>query len=123
MEKTTHGKSALIVVALIFYIVAGVMFYKGYDKMANYKNSDYSSLNVNAYVGGDAYNYIINGTYATGFFVLGIGFLISGTVCGAASVLSNQMSDMAENQEKIADNGKKPERNSRAIDGDELPDL
>lgn len=45
--------------------------YQGIDKMTNYYNSEnYPSLNVNAYVGGDAYNYIINGTYATAFFVL-----------------------------------------------------
>ena len=46
------------------------MTYKGYDKITNYYNSDYSMLNKNAYVGGDAYNYIINGTYAAAYFVL-----------------------------------------------------
>lgn len=52
--------------------------YKGIDKMTNYYNSEnYPSLNVNAYVGGDAYNYIINGTYATAFFVLTAMFLLS----------------------------------------------
>ena len=57
--------------------------YKGIDKMTNYYNSEYSSKLVNAYVGGDAYNYIINGTYATAFFVLtamfalaAVGFII-----------------------------------------------
>ena len=38
--------------------------------MQNFYNSEYSSRLVNAYVGGDAYNYIINGTYAIAFFVL-----------------------------------------------------
>lgn len=53
-------------------------FYKGVDKMTNYYNSEnYPSLNVNAYVGGDAYNYIINGTYATAFFVLTAMFILS----------------------------------------------
>lgn len=46
--------------------------------MSNYYSSEnYPSLNVNAYVGGDAYNYIINGTYATAFFVLTAMFLLS----------------------------------------------
>ena len=46
--------------------------------MTNYYNSEnYPSLNVNAYVGGDAYNYIINGTYATAFFVLTAMFVLS----------------------------------------------
>lgn len=52
--------------------------YKGIDKMTNYYNSEnYPRLNVNAYVGGDAYNYIINGTYATAFFVLTAMFLLA----------------------------------------------
>ena len=52
--------------------------YKGIDKMINYYNSEnYSSRNVNAYVGGDAYNYIINGTYATAFFVLTAMFVLA----------------------------------------------
>ena len=52
--------------------------YKGIDKMTNYRNSEnYPSVNVNAYVGGDAYNYIINGTYATAFFVLTAMFVLA----------------------------------------------
>ena len=52
--------------------------YQGIDKMTNYYNNEnYPSLNVNAYVGGDAYNYIINGTYATAFFVLTAMFVIA----------------------------------------------
>ena len=77
----------LRVVAVILFIVAGVMFYQGYDKMTNYYNSDYSSLSHNAYVGGDAYNYIINGTHATAFFVLGSGSVISAFVCVGISMV------------------------------------
>lgn len=74
-------KNAFLIIATIFYIVSAVMLYKGYDKMTNYYNSEYStSNNVNAYVGGDAYNYIINGNYASGFFILSMGFMIAGTV-------------------------------------------
>ena len=52
--------------------------YKGIDKLTNYYNSEnYPSLNKNAYVGGDAYNYIINGTYATAFFVLTAMFVLA----------------------------------------------
>ena len=66
------------------------MCYKGYDKMTNYDNSDYSY--ENAYVGGDAYNYIINGTHATAFFVLAIGFLISGILCIIGGFIINNLS-------------------------------
>lgn len=52
--------------------------FKGIDKMTNYYNSEnYPSLNENAYVGGDAYNYIINGNYATAFFVLTAMFVMA----------------------------------------------
>lgn len=74
----------LLIIAILFYLLSAVMLYKGYDKMTNYSNSEYSFMTThNAYVGGDAYNYIINGNYATGFFVLSGSFLITGTLfCG-----------------------------------------
>lgn len=75
-------KNVLFIVAALFYLVSGIMLYKGHDKLTNYYNSEYTTLNnVNAYVGGDAYNYIINGNYATGFFVLSMGFMIAATIC------------------------------------------
>lgn len=63
---------------MIFFSASIVMIIKGIDKMVNYENgygysdmSDYiyddEGENHNAYVGGDAYNYIINGNYSTGF--------------------------------------------------------
>lgn len=82
-------KTALLIIAVVFYLISGVMLYKGYDKMTNYYNSEYStSRNVNAYVGGDAYNYIINGNYATGFFVLAAGFIIAGTICLSSGMIT-----------------------------------
>lgn len=74
-------KKFLFFLAIVFVILFGVVTYKGYDKLTNYYNSEFGVLNKNAYVGGDAYNYIINGTYAAAYFVLAAGFLISGIVC------------------------------------------
>lgn len=52
--------------------------YKGIDKMMRYNDGDhYPYEPVNAYVGGDAYNYIINGNYATAFFVLTAMFVLA----------------------------------------------
>ena len=46
--------------------------------MLNYDSGDYYPYKyVNAYVGGDAYNYIINGTYATAYFVLTAMFVLA----------------------------------------------
>lgn len=75
------------IIATIMFIVSLIMIFTGYDKITNYSNvgDTITSLSKNAYVGGDAYNYIINGTYATSYFVLatlfalvGIGFVIIG---------------------------------------------
>lgn len=83
-EKQNKADLGWIITSIISFIMSGFMIYKGYDKFAHYYASETTtSLNVNAYVGGDAYNYIINSNYATGFYVLatlfailGIGFLI-----------------------------------------------
>jgi hypothetical protein len=116
MEKYAPGRKFLFAAAVL-YLLAAIMFYKGYDKMTNYRNSSYSSLNENAYVGGDAYNYIINGTYATGFFVLGSGFLLTGTVCVSTHFLGEQLNDITKDRRKWA------EIDSGTVDADELPDL
>ena len=44
MERVS-AKKILFIVALIFYLIAGVMLYKGYDKVTNYYNSEYSTAN------------------------------------------------------------------------------
>lgn len=70
-----------IVLSIISAILSVINMILGFDKMLNYINDGLSFHN--AYVGADAYNFIINGTYSTGFFVLaamfgimGVGFLI-----------------------------------------------
>lgn len=56
-----------------------IPLYKGYDKIAHYNSGDYYPYKtINAYVGGDAYNYIINGNYATAYFVLAVGLALIG---------------------------------------------
>lgn len=66
-----EGNSVWKVLSVISFIGSAVFMYLGFDKMTNYSNGDiYPYKMHNAYVGGDAYNYIINGNYATAFFVL-----------------------------------------------------
>lgn len=62
------GIIGVILICLSFYL-----FYCGFDKKDNYLSSV-----TNAYVGGDAYNYIINGTYFSGYMAMGSGILVSG---------------------------------------------
>ena len=64
--------------AIVSLCCGAFTFYKGLDKMFRYDSGDsYPHKYVNAYVGGDAYNYIINGTYATAFFVLTAMFVLA----------------------------------------------
>lgn len=51
--------------ATLFYVAAVIFVGVGFYKMFAYDNP-----NINAYVGGDAYNYIINANYADGYFTL-----------------------------------------------------
>ncbi len=80
-------KTILAILCTVFAITGSVFIGKGFDKKDNYSNPDNDDYNfsldyVNSYVGGDAYNYIINGTYFTAYAVLGMGFLIMSTISG-----------------------------------------
>ena len=78
-EKSTARKASIwSVLSGCSLVCSFYTLYRGIDKMTNYYNSEnYPSLNENAYVGGDAYNYIINGNYATAFFVLTTMFVLA----------------------------------------------
>ena len=61
----------------IILLIASIVFCSiGFYKKDVYDGDGYFS--PNAYVGGDAYNYIINGNYATAFFVLTLTFAMLG---------------------------------------------
>lgn len=94
--KRNKGSVLGFVCAIIFFICAAFFFEKGYDVKINYYNSeDYPILNENAYVGGDAYNYIINGTYFTGYMVVGSSCMICGVLCCVGTaLLSNKTKEM-----------------------------
>ncbi|WP_202973694.1 hypothetical protein [Metasolibacillus meyeri] len=70
------GKERFIGFSIIGFIATVAFVSLGFYKMfvyENYGDSDYlSSYSKNAYVGGDAYNYIINGTYTTAYFILAL---------------------------------------------------
>lgn len=66
--------------ALFSYLLSVIFIGLGFHKMFAYENPDSYLLDkVNAYVGGDAYNYIINGNYATAYFTLATLFVILGS--------------------------------------------
>lgn len=75
MQKSSVWK----VLSGISFFVSLIFLYMGFDKIYSYDNGElYPYTYHNAYVGGDAYNYIINGNYATAFFVLTLTFAMLG---------------------------------------------
>lgn len=78
----------LAILSLAFFAAGVYCVREGFDKKDNYYNPEsYSSLSENAYVGGDAYNYIINGTYFAGYCALGGALAICGAIAGASSII------------------------------------
>lgn len=67
------------IIAFISYFISVIFIGLGFYKMFVYKNPEsYVLDSVNAYVGGDAYNYIINAGYATAYFILALVFVVLG---------------------------------------------
>jgi len=75
-NKNKQSKAPYTLFSVIGFIGAIVSISMGFYKLCIYENNDsdsyFSSSSKNVYVGGDAYNYIINGTYATSYFVLAV---------------------------------------------------
>ncbi|EON70371.1 hypothetical protein [Lysinibacillus sphaericus] len=60
-----------LVLSIIFFCI-------GFYRLVFYSNPEsFDRDSSNAWVGGDAYNYIINGTQATAYFVLFAAFFIA----------------------------------------------
>lgn len=72
------------------YLMAFGFVGYGLYKLFVYYNSTIDSLKKNAYVGGDAYNYIINGTHATAFCVIGLVFAVMGTSCFIVNAINKK---------------------------------
>lgn len=96
MSKSSIVKCAAVVFAAIVLFVTAYnlkdssdnLISAGYDVKNNYYNSEaFPSLNENAYVGGDAYNFIINGTYFAGYMAIGGAKLVGAVICAVSGVL------------------------------------
>lgn len=82
IENKMSGWCKTAIVSLICGIITLCC---GFYKMFCYDAGEV----VNAYVGGDAYNYIINGTYATAYFVLTAMFVLASIGLVIIHYLSN----------------------------------
>lgn len=76
-------------VAVVLVIIGIVCCSKGFNKKDEYTYD-------NQYVGGDAYNYIINGTYFSGYMALASGMFITSAVLFSAGVIITLKFDSTE---------------------------
>ena len=83
-----ESKSLLILLLLLFFIAGSIFIGIGFNRKDVYD----SRHGTNAYVGGDAYNYIINGTHFVGYCVLGGTLYIMGTICLVVVLSCKQLS-------------------------------
>ena len=87
------------------YVISVICIFMGLYKMFVYENPDSDILDsVNAYVGGDAYNFIINANYATAYFVLAAFFMIFGSSLLIMAILKNNTEELLVAQQMAADN-------------------
>lgn len=78
MEKNMpSNKKAWDLKVIISFGISLIFMSLGFYKMFVYEMSDLSYVpDKNVYVGGDAYNYIINANFSTAYFVLALIFVI-----------------------------------------------
>lgn len=98
--------------SVVCLIAALVVLGMGIYKVTVYENPDsIFSSSVNAYVGGDAYNYIINGTYFSGYMALGGALLVCSTVAKGASIICDCLPEenYSTNNQSGAEDAELPE--------------
>ena len=80
-QPQKENNVALVLTGTLLYLAALGSVWFGLTKIFYYDNSEYSSHRMNSYVSGDAYNYIINGTYSTTFCIIGLILAVAGSTC------------------------------------------
>ena len=109
----TEGNSVWKVLSGISFAGSAITLWFGFDKMLNYVNDEHFWADPhNMYVGGDAYNYIINGNYATGFFVLTAMLALM----GVGFIALYYLSKMCDGQEKLIESAQTMESGIHSID-------
>ena len=78
MSNMKTISKVLCFIAVVCFIISAIALIQGHDKKANYESPGTYTKGKNAYVGGDAYNYIINSNYATGHYVIAMGNFLAG---------------------------------------------
>lgn len=74
-----------------FFIGAALSLIMGLFKLWVYVSPDSYKDPVNVYVGGDGYNFIINGTHATSYFTLFGALLVAGYLAEMLHLLKEKL--------------------------------
>lgn len=85
-KNSNDSNDSSNIFVVLSYIGAIIFICIGFYKMLSYNNGEYGDV-VNAYVGGDAYNYIINANYAVSYFILALMCVINASVTRIIRVL------------------------------------
>lgn len=102
MNNNDKKKFSVPTISIILFVIATIFIIIGLYKILVYQNPENSWEGnlVNAYVGGDAYNFIINANYAVAYFTLALLFNV--TACSFAII--NTLKLNSEEQIKILSN-------------------
>lgn len=105
ISKLETIKTTFTIIGIIILLIGAfkVFVYNNPDG-DTYKYND-DETEINAYVGGDAYNLIINGTYFTACAVMGTGSLIIATIAGVAEMFMSVVD--SEEKKNLSNGGKK----------------
>ena len=98
--KPSNSKFAICtVLAVLLLIVALVFALNGFNKINEYRGPENIARlpSVNAYVNGDAYNYIINGTYFAGYMAFSGGCIVGACVFFAFALFFKPPGNPAQN--------------------------
>jgi 1,4-dihydroxy-2-naphthoate octaprenyltransferase len=80
--------------ATLFFIHSVFQLYKGVDRIDSYFMSETGSdLDKHVFVGGDAYNYIINANIQTGHFVLSASSFMAGIILISTGAIVKTMKE------------------------------
>lgn len=79
------------IMSIVSYVISIVFMGIGFSKIWVYDSGEnYPYRSINAYVGGDAYNYIINSNYAVGYFVLALIFVVLGSTFAITKAITSK---------------------------------
>ncbi len=77
-------------ISILSFIMAGISLFIGFHKMFIYDPASEYHSGVNAYVGGDSYNFIINANYVTAYFVLALILVVFGSTFAMIKAINNR---------------------------------